>query len=49
MLFSQLHSKSEQLMDVDYPDYNPLPDTIALADRLKSTLQARTTVYKRIF
>jgi len=43
----QLHSKSEQLMDVDYPDYNPLPDTIALADRLKSTLQARTTVYKR--
>lgn len=31
--------KKADLIDADYPDYIPLPDTIALAGRLKSTLQ----------
>ena len=34
--------KKADLIDADYPDYIPLPDTIALAGRLKSTLQVKT-------
>jgi len=39
ILLNDQMKKKADLIDADYPDYIPLPDTIALAGRLKSTLQ----------